>query len=421
MPHKGKNMKKHFIKHSLLTVLILVNVTFTGCFPTGKTSTNELANTAADINSDGGFSSSEAVPKHLNEELLDKLEINADINFPADAKWKTYSATLKNFSEEELNTAFLNEKTIKDKYEYQLYEDRDDVTTTYNFSDDTSLNVQAGMAIYSHPEYDHRYMLADDDLSNFIRPDIADLYTETSLDGIDRAQSVDLVKGKLSALGVSVSDTPEVYALNYDTFKNLWENYEEKDGTPAKPWDKDDEAYLIIFKEQAETLPITDEGYINAENGLSTNGGRIYGLVSKSGLIYLSLAGIYEISEPSNNVNLISFNTRSCISRIISVVRRNHHQIIFMHGINDFRNTCIEFFQRISIAFRITTMTKHRIEVHKVCETHSFVKFCIIQCFNQTIDTRHIVFGMTLVVVNSLTVKNIVDFTNCISFHICIV
>jgi hypothetical protein len=316
-------MKKHFIKHSLLAVLILANVTFAGCFPTGKTDKNETANTAVDINSDGGSSSSETIPKHLDEELLDKLEINADINVPADAKWKTYSATLKNFSEEELNNAFLNEKTIKDKYENQLYEDRDDLSISYNFSDDTNLAVQAGMITYSHPEYNHRYMLAnDDDLGNFIRPDIADLYTETSLDGIDREQSVDLVKGKLSALGVSVFDTPEVYALNYDTFKNLWEDYEEKDGTPAKPWDKDDEAYLIIFKEQTEGLPITDEGYTNAENGLRTSGGRIYGLVSKSGLIYLSLAGIYEISEPSNDVNLISFNAAK------EVVKEKYNNII---------------------------------------------------------------------------------------------
>jgi hypothetical protein len=320
--HKGKNMKNHFIKHSLLAVLILANVTFAGCFPTGKTTTNEPANTAADINSDGDSSSAETVPKHLDEKLLDKLEINADINFPDDAKWKTYSATPKKFSEEELNNAFLNEKTIKDKYENQLYENRDDLSIIYNFSDDTSLIVQTGMITYSHPEYDHRYMITDDDFGNFIRPDIADLYTETSLDGIDREQSVDLVKGKLSALGVSVSDTPEVYALNYDTFKNMWEDYEEKDGTPAKPWDKDDEAYLIIFKEQAEALPITGEGYVNAENGVSTSGGRIYGLVSKSGLIYLNLSGIYEISEPSTEVNLISFNTAK------EVVKEKYNNII---------------------------------------------------------------------------------------------
>lgn len=72
-----------------------------------------------------------------------------------------------------------------------------------------------------------------------------------------------------------------------------------KDGSHPRQWEKDDEAYAVIFPISYDKINITNKGYfsLNSSSGIPVIGSRILGIVNKDGLIYMTANGIYDIGE----------------------------------------------------------------------------------------------------------------------------
>ena len=285
-------MKKKILLFAICTIVLISS---SACFPTGE-------------NNDVITSTGQTVsPKHIKRELGENLSVDADINVSENVKWKEYNAELKNFSEKELNVSFLNDKEISKQIESPSIYSKDKAIS-YEFSDNTYLSVQSGYLYYTHPQYDKGYYsvaISDRSVGN-IRPDIAEVYTKSSLEGIDKEESIEQVRGILNSLEISVFNQPQAYSLDYETLMSEWVDFTLPNGMPAEPWTREDEAYVIFFTAMADNLNISDLSYSDSQKQVIVPGSQIYAIVSKNGIICLSIQGIYSINNTSDDREIIS-------------------------------------------------------------------------------------------------------------------
>jgi hypothetical protein len=278
-----------------ISILLLLVLFLGGCFPTGE---SELPKSNSDhiiiTNSDN----SDTIPASIDMELDKNLMVKADVVSPKSLNLKVMSVALKSFDADKVMNTLLKEKKVYATNEFIDPVFPQQKGKSFSCADGSTLNVYIGSIRYTTPYYSEReYDSVIFGSNYFVRPDIQDVYKKTELKQVDKNSAVSIVKQTIESLGFQVADKPEVIALDLDTLKSEWEDYEGKGGKHPKQWEAADEAYAVVFQIMYDSTRITNTGYINPNGEIPVEGSRILGVVTKNGLIYFQCSGIYEISS----------------------------------------------------------------------------------------------------------------------------
>ena len=80
------------------------------------------------------------------------------------------------------------------------------------------------------------------------------------------------------------------------------------------------------------------------------------------------------------------------MGRIAAVIRRDDHQIPFMHRCNEFRQPRVEIRKRICVAFHIVAVAVKHVKIHKVREYECAL--AVLQIFQRCLNTIMVVLGV---------------------------
>ncbi|PLR86823.1 hypothetical protein CVD25_17915 [Bacillus canaveralius] len=291
------------MKKIVILWVCICSFVLSACFPTGE---QKDSSRSVSVGTASG-----STPKFMEMELEENLKINADITGVESKKLKNYSISLKNLDENQILKTFLKDKTIVENREVKndLFPDYKD--KFFGFSDGSYLTMQLGSIRYDDSFYSEReYENVISGSTYFMRNDLKDVFNETTLEGLDKNEAVEKVRNAVKDLGIFQTGNPEVITLDFKTLESEWEDYETKDGSQPRKFEKDDEAYAVIFPVVLDKTNITNKGYSNADNQMEVVGSRIMGVVGKDGLIFLTVQGIYEIGETlKDNISPISLET----------------------------------------------------------------------------------------------------------------
>lgn len=296
-------MKKGICVFSAALISLLF---LSGCFPGGKPDNPQ--DTVSNVGNTSVASIS--IPSVIQKNLSDNIVLHATVKTPVKTPVFAYQAIPLSFDYNKLPDIFLQRKTDI------LYEElRNPVTNRityrgFNASDNSGVAISyegpTNGLVFSEKVYgDYPYALSMYAYEGWIRPDFREKFPLPMLESIDKEQAVALVKEKLDALNVPVLETPEVYSLDIDSLKKdfdaNWkdmENPKYPDGKQPE-WKKEHEAYVIVFQAALpDGLPVTQISYMPGSlYNASIYGSKFVGVVGKEGLIFLNVAGSYDVQD----------------------------------------------------------------------------------------------------------------------------
>lgn len=291
------------MKKIVILLLCIFSFLLNGCFPSG----NQKSSSGSVVPN----THNAATPSFIDMELDKNLIIKANITNTDDKNLKISSISLKKFDEEQIKKTFLKNKKIVENHENANPLFPEYVSKYFELSDGSYLMIELGSIRYEDIFFsDRTYDNVISGSTYFVRSDLKDIYKKAMLDNINKDEAIEKVRNAANEAGISQLGNPEVIALDFETLKSQWEDYEGKGGEHPRKWEKDDEAYVVIFPVIYEGTNITNKGYINPNNQIPVIGSRILGVVNKEGLISLTFNGIYEIGETlKENVAPISLET----------------------------------------------------------------------------------------------------------------
>lgn len=275
----------------------------TACFPEGEKNSNSSEEIKLD-QKDG------TTPEFIEEKIENNLVIKARVVGFDYVNLKRSSISLKAFDEEKVKDIFLVDNTIIETNEVQNGFFPEYTDKYFELSNDASLSLEMGSVTYRTPFYMNReYDSVISNTTYFVRDDLENVFKANSLEHISKEDAINQVKETAEELGINDLGIPQVLSLDLKTLEQEWEDYEMKDGSHPRKWEKDDEAYAVIFPISYDKINITNKGYfsLNSSSGIPIIGSRILGIVNKDGLIYMTANGIYDIGETvKQNIKPIS-------------------------------------------------------------------------------------------------------------------
>jgi len=275
------------LKKIRLLLLCTLLVVLSGCFPTGE------QNAASD--SEKVNIANEPIPDNLNMELDKNLLIKADITGGENNEYPSLSISLKDLNSDPLKQDLVTDKKLLETFKSNSDIKPDYKDTYFEFTDGSHMSIQLGAVRFEDTFYsDREYFDVIYGAKPYIRADLHDIYKKTTLENINSNEAIEQVKKAATEFGVINLGNPDVVALDLETLKSEWEDYEQKDGSHPRKWEKADEAYVVTFPVVHNNLNITNKGYLSNAANIAVIGSRVIGVVNKDGIIALTLDGIYD-------------------------------------------------------------------------------------------------------------------------------
>jgi hypothetical protein len=288
------------VKTAVLFVTLLgFSILLVSCFPTGLRPISSADFIEADTNT----------PSSIKQNLSENMHIDAEVSFDPSVKWRVVTADFKKFDESTCLSLFAKDKGIVERYEGVSGQTEAGRFVAYTFVDDTGLSIDSGSVYYSDSSsYQGDYHDVLFGTGDTMRNNLGDIYTQNELSDFSRQSAINKVDEIVRALDISVASTPVVYALDCDTLMKEWEDYEQKDGTQATPWTKEQEAYVVVYAPLIEGTPLLSHGYLNQETSISLSGSCVYGIVARNGLATFYATGVF-VPVSSNGAKLVSLES----------------------------------------------------------------------------------------------------------------
>lgn len=270
-------------KIKLIILAMASLMTLTACFPTGENVKSEQLENIK----------SREIPRYIKLDAYENLAIDAKVIADVDKDWYEYKASIKKWDIDKVRDVLAPDKVIKERVE-------DVNLKSYMFDDSFCLYLDEGSIRFDNQELSNRhYDKHIHKYSSFVADDLENDFPKENLDNVNKEEAVTLVRNKIKDLGIEVKEEPRVIAMDVDNLTKLTDYNEDTPESKRQRhiWEKDDEAYAIIFYGLQEGNKVTSEGYMtNSDYAIGT---RIKSLVSKDGLISLSISDVYEIKEKS--------------------------------------------------------------------------------------------------------------------------
>lgn len=270
-------------KIKLIILAIASLMTLTACFPTGENVKPEQLENIK----------SREIPRYIKLDAYENLAVDAKVMADIEQEWYEYKASIKQWDIDEVKEILAPDKVIKERVE-------DVNLKSYTFDDSFCLSSNEGAIMFYNEELSNRYYdIHLRKYSSFVADDVENDFPKENLDNVNKEEAVTLVLNKIKDLGIEVKEEPRIIAMDVDNLTKLsdYNEFTPESKKQLHKWEKDDEAYAIIFDGLQEGNKVTSEGYMtNSDYAIGT---RIKALVSKDGLINFSISNIYEIREKS--------------------------------------------------------------------------------------------------------------------------
>ena len=128
------------------------------------------------------------------------------------------------------------------------------------------------------------------------------VYKQKSLDFMSPEKAVETAKDVLKKFSIEVTDDVEIYAMDYKTMQEYQDKVKREDPDTAVNYitkdtlTQDDEFYILSFTAMQNQLPMTHI-VCHLPSGRSCIGSNIKVYLSKNGIFYFDVDGIYQIGE----------------------------------------------------------------------------------------------------------------------------
>jgi hypothetical protein len=236
--------------------------------------------------------------RHIQKQLAVNLSVDATVTTPADLqKLNTYIAAPLSLSTQ---TGALEAALIGSSKIAQRSGQGQDVFIKTD--DGKELGIKDRTVYFSTAYFDTylNQLLLLTLIPGDMQPDLSYFNSRRykDLPFMPRLQAVDKVKQLLSALGISVYDPADVYALDYKTLQAR-ENTLKVSGKLLDPktqsvtvksgWNEQDDCYYMSLRGSLEGLPVYSEPHGSLDNGSSVQGFVIQACYSKRGFEYLTI------------------------------------------------------------------------------------------------------------------------------------
>ena len=284
-------MKLKRVINFLLAASILTTA-LCGCFPTEPIDYGDPSGPAG-LDPPTKLTN-DLIPEQYFETVGDNINISlpfGGIVVPDAIDFGTFTAKKNKFSDFDK----IKELFISGEAELETVTDADGEINHYTAPDGSELTAFPTHIIYQAADTYEDYSALFHGGANAVFPNLRMFFSKTELDGIDREESIALVKGKLDELGIECEAEPTVYCIDYESTSSFLEMLIDTYGEIGElaTFNADDEAYIIIFNQTFEGMPISYEQWYDSQSGLNYTPGMNYAVVSKKGLVYFRAGAGY--------------------------------------------------------------------------------------------------------------------------------
>lgn len=287
--------KQHFLKRAAALLAVTASTALpTGCFPTGE---NPIIPSESAEEADWNQSSSEKLTYDFQkkEEPKDRYPILA-------IERKIWSETER----EQLYDFFIDDRGTELKrqlHQQSLYIPEENCYYLYALPDDTTLFLDAGTVSYIPAEggyttYSSYYGM------QCTPENMRKLFPKTEVSSFTSLEAEKTMETLIEILGVSVNETPEIYAIDEETVSRL-------EIPPSVPLDQ--ELYLIVYTQKAGdlTLPnFSTRSILKQEDFASF---AIFGIFSQNGLESFECSYAVGSTEMTEEVEVCSAEAAAAV------------------------------------------------------------------------------------------------------------
>ena len=236
---------------------------------------------------------------HIQKQLMDKLNVDADINAPREIQnldillansLKLNSQKVKELKEKFIDNSTIIKQTTTKNGEFLQTEDG----KIFTLQNDNMLSLNTDRFIYINQLFN---------LTNQTNS-TEDLYQKNlDLSFMSYTQAVKKVKEYLDFLNISVNDDVEVYTLNNEAIQKKEEQFTNYKNSLSNQninhiaqvhLNSEDEGYFIIFRNSLDDFSIFSSEHGCIDTYTMVSGPLIYAYYSKNGLEYLFISHPYE-------------------------------------------------------------------------------------------------------------------------------
>lgn len=297
---------------SALALTGVLTLSFTSCSTSSAISPTSAAKK----------SKTEKIEKNINN----ILSVNAVAEKPSKTKYDVFNASLKPINEKQLEEMFFKgEKSLE---RHASGKDLSSIGSTdkYIISKNASLHYDKDYISYTDKLSDEFSLLISDG-KRFFHKDIGKFFPKSELSSYSKKDAIEKVKDISSSLGLNLSKTPTVYALDSESLtkreKEVYPdkdyedfiNYVKKNGgnveskSRKRNYTTEDESYLVIFELELDNTAIFSDHYPTPDNSSAVvNPSRVNAIVSKSGVHFFEALGNYNTTLKSENQEIIDVN-----------------------------------------------------------------------------------------------------------------
>lgn len=274
-------------KKKLLITLLSMCIVLVGCFPTGENlKISEEKQTEIS-----------KIPTSLKKDISKNLKFDASVTVPKKVDWKNCNVKTKAWDVKKVEDLFLKNKTVIKKEERNSDFDSSHKNFYYEMNDDSMLAIEDGnIRFYEKTATEYFYRRYIQGTTPFVDFNSKRDFPNDTLSNVNKEQAISLVKEITNTLGISIEESPEVYAMDLASLENLT-NYNEETpkGKPIHKWEEKDQAYAIIFNVLYEGLPSTRQGYLNTSG--AAVGTRLIAFVGVNGLLSFEVSNMFDVKE----------------------------------------------------------------------------------------------------------------------------
>lgn len=288
----------------------------TGCFPTGE---NPITPSESAEEADWNQSDNEKLTYDFRkkEEPKDRYPILA-------IERKIWSETER----EQLYDFFIGDQDTELKrqlHQQSLYIPEEDFYYLYALPDDTTLCLDAGTVLYvSAKSAENGYMSYSSYYQMMMTPENGrKLFPKTEVKSFSSLEAEKTMKMLIEMLGVSVNETPEIYAIDEETVNQL-----------EIPLAFDQELYLIVYTQKAQDLTLPNcstRSLLKQEDFASF---AIFGIFSQNGLESFQCGYAVGSAEMTEEAEICSAEAAAAVvkSRFESIALKNDSDTIKITG-----------------------------------------------------------------------------------------
>lgn len=309
--------KQRFLKRiAALLAVIAAAALPTGCFPTGE---NPITTSENAEEADWNQSNSEKITYDFQkkEEPKDRYPILA-------IERKIWSEN----DREQLYDFFIGNRGTELKrqlHQQSMYIPEEDFYYLYALPDDTTLLLDAGMVSYvSAKSAENGYMSYSSYYRMMLTPENGrKLFPKTEVSSFTSLEAEKTMETLIGILGVSVNETPEIYAIDEETVNQF-----------KIPLPFDQELYLIVYTQKAGELALPDFPTRASLKDEDFAPFAIFGIFSQNGLESFECSYAVGSTEMAEEAEVCSAEAAAAVvkSRFESIVLKNDSDTLKITG-----------------------------------------------------------------------------------------